>query len=69
MKFPRHFIALLLAVAAMHSSALACAVCGGDPNPNVIAASNGVIWMLLGLVGFIFTSSGLTVLYLWWRSK
>jgi hypothetical protein len=69
MKFFRQFSALLLAAAAAHSSASACAVCNGDPNPNMIAASNGVIWMLLGLVGFIFASSGLTILYLWWKSK
>jgi len=41
----------------------------GDPNPNVVAASNGVLGVLLGLVGFIFTSTGLTALYLWWRSR
>ena len=69
MKILRLLSVLLFSLAAMHSSAFACAVCGGDPNPNVIAASNGVIGMLLGLVGFIFTSSGLTALYLWWRSK
>ena len=58
-----------LAIVALPSAASACAVCGGDPNPNIIAASNGVLGMLLGLVGFIFTSSGLTALYLWRRSR
>ena len=58
-----------LAIIVLPSAASACAVCGGDPNPNIIAASNGVLGMLLGLVGFIFTSSGLTALYLWRRSR
>ena len=69
MKIFRRLSACLLSAAALHTTASACAVCGGDPNPNVIAATNGVLGMLLGLVGFIFTSSALTALYLWWRSK
>ncbi len=69
MKLFRQCIALLVAAAAMQPPASACAVCNGDPNPNMIAASNGVIGMLLGLVGFIFASSGFTILYLWWKSK
>jgi hypothetical protein len=55
--------------AVFPASAPACAVCMGDPNSYIAAASNSVIWMLLGLVGFIFLSTGLTVLYLWRRSK
>ena len=69
MKIRRQLAALLIVAAALPATASACAVCGGDPNPNIIAASNGVLEMLLGLVGFIFASSGLTALYLWWRSK
>ena len=69
MKILRRLPVFLFFTVVLHSTASACAVCGGDPNPNVIAASNGVLAMLLGLVGFIFASSGLTALYLWWRSK
>jgi len=69
MKILRRLPAYLLSAAVLHSSASACAVCMGDPNPNVIAASNGVLGVLLGLVGFIFTSSGLTALYFWWRLR
>lgn len=69
MKILRRLPAFLLSAAALHSTASACAVCMGDPNPNVVAASNGVLGVLLGLVGFIFTSTGLTALYLWWRSR
>ena len=69
MKILRLLSAFLFSAVVLHSTASACAVCGGDPNPNVIAASNGVLVMLLGLVGFIFASSGLTALYFWWKSK
>ena len=69
MKILRRLPAFLFFTVVLHSAASACAVCGGDPNPNVIAASNGVLAMLLGLVGFIFASSGLTALYFWWKSK
>ena len=66
----RLLLPALLALAAMSpSSAPACAVCMGDPNSYLAGASNSVVWMLLGLVGFIFLSTGLTALYLWRRSK
>jgi hypothetical protein len=41
----------------------------GDPDSYIADASNCVLWMLLGLVGFIFVSTGLTALYLWRRAK
>ena len=37
-------------LAAMHAKATACAVCMGDPNPNVATATNATVWVLLGLV-------------------
>ena len=60
---------ILVAAAALPSTASACAVCMGDPNPNIIAASNSVLCVLLGLVGFIFASTGLTAFYLWRRAR
>ena len=69
MKIALQLTAILLATAAVPSSASACAVCMGDPNPNIIAASNSVLCVLLGLVGFIFASTGATAFYLWKRAK
>jgi hypothetical protein len=65
----RRLLPLPALVAFLPSSASACAVCGGDPNSYLADATNSVLWMLLGLVGFIFISTGLTALYLWRRSR
>jgi hypothetical protein len=51
--------------AALTANASACAVCMGDPDSYLADATNSTIWMLLGLVGFIFTSTGATAFYLW----
>ena len=59
----------LLILAATHASASACATCGIDPNSTFVAASNSVLWTLLGLVGFIFFSTGVTAFYLWRRTN
>jgi hypothetical protein len=61
---------LLLAglLAAIPARASACAVCMGDPNSYLADATNSTIWMLLGLVGFIFISTGATAFYLWRHS-
>jgi hypothetical protein len=59
---------LLLAV-VFAAKASACAVCGGDPNSYLADAANSTIWMLLGLVSFIFISTGATAFYLWRHSK
>ena len=56
---------LLLLLAAIPAKASACAVCMGDPNSYLADATNSTIWMLLGLVGFIFISTGATAFYLW----
>jgi hypothetical protein len=61
--------ALFALAAFLPSPALACAVCMGDPNSYIAGASNSVIWMLLGLVGFIFVSTGGTAYYLWSQSR
>jgi hypothetical protein len=60
---------LLFPLVLLPEMAPACAVCMGDPNSYLAAASNSVFWMLLGLVGFIFLSTGATAFYLWRRSK
>ena len=56
-------------LAAMHASASACAVCMGDPNSAVAVASNRTLFFLMGMVGFVFTSTGGTAFYLWRRGK
>ena len=61
--------AILGLLAILPASAEACAVCMGDPNSAMARASNSVLWMLLGMVGFIFISTGATAFYLWRRSK
>jgi hypothetical protein len=59
---------LLLAV-VFSAKASACAVCGGDPNSYLADAANSTIWMLLGLVSFIFISTGATAFYLWRHAR
>lgn len=56
-------------LAAIPSKASACAVCMGDPNSYLADATNSTIWMLLGLVGFIFISTGATAFYLWRHAR
>ena len=48
-------LSILAALIATHAKASACAVCMGDPNPNIANATNGTLWMLIGL----------TALYIW----
>ncbi len=56
-------------LAVLTASASACAVCMGADDPKTVDASNTVLWALLGLVGFIFVATGLTVLFLWRKSR
>ncbi len=56
-------------LAAMHANASACAVCMGDPNSAMAVASNRTLFFLMGMVGFVFTSTGGTAFYLWRRGK
>lgn len=65
-KFGGSALAALLALA---NRVTACAVCMGSDNPQTVEASNTVLWALLGLVGFIFTATGLTVLYIWLHAR
>lgn len=62
-------ILVLGLVAVLPATSHACAVCMGDPNSAMARASNSVLWMLLGMVGFIFISTGATAFYLWRRSR
>ena len=61
--------AALAILAAIPAKATACAVCMGDPNSYLADATNATIWMLLGMVGFIFISTGATAFYLWRRAN
>jgi hypothetical protein len=61
--------AALFLLAAIPAKASACAVCMGDPNSYLADATNSTIWMLLGLVGFIFISTGATAFYLWRHAR
>jgi len=54
---------------ALANRAAACAVCMGADNPQTVEASNTVLWTLLGLVGFIFIATGLTVLFIWMHGR
>jgi hypothetical protein len=58
-----------LAAVLIPADLLACAVCAGGDNVQLIEASNSVLWTLLGLVGFIFTATGATVYYLWRKAS
>jgi hypothetical protein len=53
---------LLFALAAQ---AQACAVCMGGDDTVLREASNTTLWVLLGLVGFIFVATGATAFFLW----
>jgi hypothetical protein len=61
-------VMLAALLAAIPAKSPACAVCMGDPNSYLADATNSTIWMLLGLVGFIFISTGATAFYLWRHS-
>jgi hypothetical protein len=56
-------------LAVIPARASACAVCMGDPNSYLADATNSTIWMLLGLVGFIFISTGATAFYIWRHAR
>lgn len=60
-------LSLLAVFAVTHGKASACAVCMGDPNSAMAAASDATLWTLLALVGFIFIATGATAFYLWRR--
>ena len=58
-----------VALSAASGTARACAVCMGSDNPQLVEASNTVLWSLLSLVGFIFVATGCTAWYLVRRAR
>lgn len=64
-KFSRHIILALAALAIIPMNASACAVCMGGDDVVMREASNTTLWVLLGLVGFIFVSTASTAFFLW----
>lgn len=63
------WIASLALLAALNSTASACATCMGGDNEQLVEASNSVLWALLALVGFIFVATGCTAYYLWRKAQ
>ncbi len=66
----RRFLSPLIAAAfaALGSAASACSTCGVDPDSQVANAAGGTLWMLLGLVAFMFLATGFTALFIWRRT-
>lgn len=70
MKLPRTSGTLLgLALLAMPKTALACAVCMGDPNSPIAPAVNAAIFLMLGFIGTVLTGVAGFAFYLNKRSK
>lgn len=66
--FKRSFLALAL-TAAFTGRAAACAVCMGGDDSTMRNASNSTLWVLLGLVCFIFTATAATAFFLWRKAN
>jgi len=58
----------VIAVAVLHGTASACSVCMGDPNSNAAGATNGAIFLMLGIIGSMLTASGGFGFYLYKRA-
>jgi len=65
MKMLRRIPLLSAAFLALTANAQACAVCMGGDDSVMREASNTTLWVLLGLVGFIFVATGATAFFLW----
>ncbi len=63
------FALISMAMLALPMGAQACAVCGGSDDLKIVAASNTVLWALLGLVAFIFFATGSTIYFLWRKAQ
>jgi multidrug resistance efflux pump len=61
----RVFASASAVMLALASNAQACAVCMGGDDSVMREASNTTLWVLLGLVGFIFLATGATAFFLW----
>lgn len=60
---------VLAAFAAMNCASIACSTCGVDPDSQIGNAANGTLWLLLGLVAFMFLATGFTAFYIWRRAS
>ncbi|MEK0449699.1 MAG: hypothetical protein RL088_1967 [Verrucomicrobiota bacterium] len=65
MKTLRGLSFISAALCALSANAQACAVCMGGDDAVMREASNTTLWVLLGLVGFIFVATGATAFFLW----
>jgi|GEM_PF-312182 len=61
--------ALVLAVAALPTTASACSACMGDPNTKTAGAINGAIYIMLGFVAMMLSSLGAFAFYLFRRAQ
>ena len=66
--FTRSILALSV-TAALTGNASACAVCMGADDSVMRNASNATLWVLLALVGFIFTATTATAFFLWRKAN
>jgi hypothetical protein len=64
----RSIIIGAVAAAILHGTASACSVCMGDPNSNAAEATNGAIFLMLGILGAMLTASGGFGFYLYKRA-
>ncbi len=64
----RSFLGLAL-TSAFTGNASACAVCMGGDDSTIRNASNSTLWVLLGLVCFIFTATAATAFFLWRKAN
>ena len=58
----------VVAAAVLHGTASACSVCMGDPNSSAAEATNGAIFLMLGILGSMLTASGGFGFYLYKRA-
>ena len=62
-------LAAVALLAALQTKASACAVCMGADDSTMRNASNSTLWVLLGLVCFIFTATTATAFFLWRKAN
>ncbi len=69
MKTLKRSIPAFALTAAFTGKAAACAVCMGGDDSTIRNASNSTLWVLLGLVCFIFTATAATAVFLWRKAN
>ena len=65
----RRLIPFAAALACVSSRAVACSVCMGDANSNAASASNGAIFLMLGVIGSVLASMTAFGFYLFKRAN